>query len=307
MSIPSRGGPDAPNDAIPSDHGTRPDMTSGEANASAGPGVPWLDREDAAERVQAREAAGELSAFEADRLTFFAREGYVDLGPVIPPELCDRVRGETEALMASHEGEPMESWLPELESRFTKDAGARALTIEPALLRWIDLVLGHRGHPFQTLSTPCGTQIPGHSDAILMTTDPPGFMVAAWVALEDVTPEVGPVQVWPGSHRLPYLSAEELGVKDDDDLDARKARHNDHYYPMIAERVAHIAPVPYLAKKGHVLLWHSNLVHGGSPIAQPGSSRHSLVIHFYAEGRKSYSDLFARENPCPADIRPPTL
>ncbi len=36
----------------------------------------------------------------------------------------------------------------------------------------------------------------------------------------------------------------------------------------------------FRARKGDVVIWHADLVHGGSPVTREGSSRNSLVTHF---------------------------
>src|SRR5262249_3213297 len=34
-------------------------------------------------------------------------------------------------------------------------------------------------------------------------------------------------------------------------------------------------------KKGHALIWAANLLHGGSPVADPDRTRHSQVTHYF--------------------------
>ena len=46
-----------------------------------------------------------------------------------------------------------------------------------------------------------------------MMTEPPGFLVGMWVALEDIDEGAGPVFYVPGSHRLPYVMSEDLDVE----------------------------------------------------------------------------------------------
>ena len=50
-----------------------------------------------------------------------------------------------------------------------------------------------------------GSEQAAHSDSIHMTTHPLGYMTAAWIALEEMTPDNGPLIYHPGSHKLPYL------------------------------------------------------------------------------------------------------
>ena len=47
-------------------------------------------------------------------------------------------------------------------------------------------------------------------------------------------------------------------------------------------------------KRGHALIWASNLLHGGIEIKDTSRSRYSHVTHYYFEGcDKYYSPLFS--------------
>ena len=49
----------------------------------------------------------------------------------------------------------------------------------------------------------------------------------------------------------------------------------------------------FLAKKGDLFIWHSDLLHAGSPIKDIQRTRNSIVCHYYGEAdcRRSQSDL----------------
>jgi len=51
-----------------------------------------------------------------------------------------------------------------------------------------------------------------------------------------------------------------------------------------------IEPIAFHAEKGDLLIWHSQLLHGGSAIAEQGSTRKSLVTHYFR--RKDYLHRF---------------
>jgi ectoine hydroxylase-related dioxygenase (phytanoyl-CoA dioxygenase family) len=48
------------------------------------------------------------------------------------------------------------------------------------------------------------------------------------------------------------------------------------------------------AKRGDVLIWHANLLHGGSPIAREGLTRRSMVCHYFVEGVICYHEMTQR-------------
>lgn len=54
-------------------------------------------------------------------------------------------------------------------------------------------------------------------------------------------------------------------------------------------------PHYFHAKKGDVLIWHANLIHGGSLRRDFQLSRKALVCHFFVKGSFAYHDLSASE------------
>ena len=48
-----------------------------------------------------------------------------------------------------------------------------------------------------------------------------------------------------------------------------------------------------LLKKGQALLWSSNLLHGGSPMQDPQSTRKSQVTHYYFEGCRYWTPMLS--------------
>jgi len=68
------------------------------------------------------------------------------------------------------------------------------------------------------------------------------------------------------------------------------------YESAIAEVIesADLERKEFHAKKGDILIWHANLLHGGSPIKQPGTTRKSMVLHFYCEDVICYHEITQR-------------
>jgi len=55
-----------------------------------------------------------------------------------------------------------------------------------------------------------------------------------------------------------------------------------------------LRPKYFLPKKGDLLVWHANLLHGGEPIHDPSLTRKSMVIHFYAKDVIKYHEITER-------------
>lgn len=52
-----------------------------------------------------------------------------------------------------------------------------------------------------------------------------------------------------------------------------------------------LEPHYFEARKGDVLIWHANLLHGGSPRRELTRSRKALVCHYFVQGALCYHDL----------------
>ena len=50
----------------------------------------------------------------------------------------------------------------------------------------------------------------------------------------------------------------------------------------------------FLPKKGDVIIWHANLIHGGAPVTDPSLTRKSMVVHYYAKDVIKYHEITER-------------
>lgn len=121
-----------------------------------------------------------------------------------------------------------------------------------------------------------GSQQDYHFDTFYMPSPTPNKMVASWIALEDTTTENGPLSYYPGSHKIPaYHFSNGSTIIVEDEMPA----FNEYIYGEIEKRG--LKSEILLAEKGDVLIWHSQLFHGGSPIADISKTRKSLVTHYF--------------------------
>lgn len=280
------------NPAPPVDLSTMKLYRRGSFPSDGGPG-PWLDQPDAEERIAERLAAGEITAQEAALCRKWARDGYLILKGFYSRELMEQTWGEyTGAISAGqavppaeplYEGDPLPGRL--LNVHFYVPAMDDMLH-EPRIGHLMSVLLGAKAKPFQTIIGHKSSQQLAHSDSIHMSTYPVGYLAANWVAYEDIDPRSGPLIYYPGSHKLPYVLSEDVGMAD-------IAGYSTHYEPAIQREIAEhgLKPEYFLAKKGDVLIWHANLLHGGSPVQDAKLSRKALVCHFFAEGVICYHDV----------------
>lgn len=167
----------------------------------------------------------------------------------------------------------------------------RRLAVDQRVKQALAQLLERQPLPFQTLNFPIGTSQYAHSDTIHFSTIPEGYMVGVWVALEDIDEDNGPLIYYPGSHKLPYLSMQDLGLG-----------QGYEYYPEYEKKIQELIrehdfkPEYGLVKKGEAIIWHANLLHGGAPRKSLERSRHSQVTHYYFEGCKYYTPMESTQN-----------
>lgn len=158
----------------------------------------------------------------------------------------------------------------------------------------LELLLGREVTLFQSLNFIKGSQQKTHSDSIHMTTFPKGNLIAIWIALEDITTENGALHYYPTSHKLPYIFNKEY------DNEGTKFQLGKKTYKDYEEKIEEILKEKKLnkevfyAKKGDVLIWHANLLHGGEFVVNNACTRKSMVFHYYAKDVICYHEITQR-------------
>jgi hypothetical protein len=150
--------------------------------------------------------------------------------------------------------------------------------------------------PFQTLNFKFGTQQRAHSDSIHFSSLPARYMCGVWVALEETTANNGPLFYYPRSHRQEEFNYFDIGIE------AEKNYAEYYKYEEFMEEFMEAKGYQrneIHLQKGDVLIWSSNLVHGGMPIKGDNLTRWSQVNHYYFEGCTYYSprssDMFSND------------
>lgn len=261
--------------------------------AGLGGDIPWLDADPPPERIREAPGFAALPADAQEGAAAWPERGYVVLERFYGETTVDRINAEVDELLGAGDLH-FHARSPRVMNSWRKSEAVAEAVADPRLLGTLSFLMGREAKLFQTISFLVGSQQSAHSDAFHMMTEPPGYLIGVWVALEDIEVDQGPVFYLPGSHRGPYLMSEDL------DLPRRKrltvADKGRAYVAAMADAVERndVDPVPFTASKGDVLLWHHNLLHGGSGIERPGATRKSLVAHFFAEDVLCYHEVTER-------------
>ncbi|MEP7010411.1 MAG: phytanoyl-CoA dioxygenase family protein [Acidobacteriota bacterium] len=263
----------------------------------------WVDRPDALTRLEGMHASGTVADDEAAQLEQFIRRGYLtfSLGDLTAPAAAigqdvDRAWRERPADLAYAWSGPLRSFAEadlgrdrrpsyRIADLHSHSAAALDLYLHPAIFRRVELALGRPAVATQSLYFEWGSQQALHRDPVFVQTQPPSHLIAAWIALEDIHPDSGPLVYMPGSHRLPYYQFAPGEFLFD------QSRYGPAETQAMAEHdrrqcaAAGLEPETLVCPKGEVLLWHSSLLHGGSAVADPDRTRKSFVVHFSSADR----------------------
>lgn len=227
-----------------------------------------------------------LTQREMEFVYFFSKKGYATFDTEIPSVVLDKIR---ETLHYNGEARIQDAW--------TFNDYVKWVAKSYKVMDKLRLLYRREPIPFQTLNFPVGTEQPTHSDMIHFNSIPARFLCGVWVALEDVALNNGPLHYYPGSHKLPFYDMLDMGVKASDNTESKKAMmaYAENYTGFIAEVISmlKLQKETLLIKKGQAMVWSANLLHGGEPIIDKSSSRHSQVTHYYFEDCIYYTPRFS--------------
>ena len=255
--------------------------------------APWLDGPGAVEKMRASAGFDRFDAASQEALTHWPSDGYVVLRGLFTPEEVAVINAEMDRLINDNVVD-FNFTGRKVMFAFHHSELLRRAVYDRRILDVMDFLLGKKVKVFQSINFLTGSEQAAHSDSIHMTTHPLGYMTAAWIALEEITPNNGPLEYHVGSHTLPYLlngSYDHGGNQFIIGEDAY-ARYEEAVDKSIAE--GHFEKREFHAQPGDVLFWHANLLHGGKKMAVPGASRKSMVVHCFADDVLCYHELTQR-------------
>jgi phytanoyl-CoA hydroxylase len=258
----------------------------------------WLDQPDALERIDERTTSGDLSAADAEKLRHFANEGYLTFSIGLDERFAAAFDAELDRLWDER---PIDlAVAPKSGDRVSfrdiegvhRDVGYRVadlhshartaldLYLHPEVFRMVEMIFDQKAVAFQSLFFQFGSEQGLHRDPMFVVTDPPSHLIASWIALEDITPESGPLLYVPRSHRMPWFEFEHDTVALGKKSGARDKRVDWALNRKQLIEEMNLEVTEFTAKRGDVFLWHSGLLHGGAPVKNQSSTRKSFVVHY---------------------------
>jgi len=299
-------------------------------------GSSYLDSLPLAERLY-RNQPDLAARIYSDPIQRFLEDGVVILPGVIPLDVLEQFDRDLETL-ADLETAPeilgsiqIDGPKKYYEARFLRNLGARDFRQEPPGLKLVDLqrffdsakrlafteavtsfmeeLFGSPAALIQSLTFWKGSEQPIHQDfSYVHHHRLLGQLAAAWIPLEDIQAEAGPLVYYKGSHlpdQLGFYNWDQGSILASRDADSSVF---DEYTKHLEEivRSRGLKPSIFLPKRGDLLIWHGALIHGGTPMLRPELTRRSFICHYTSMASHKCSQQFRVDNGYSFDL-PPAL
>ena len=245
-----------------------------------------------ANEIEKTKLYAQLDQDSQDSLIKYRANGYAILNSFVPAEICDRINNQIEAGL--HSGKFKFKYGNKIMFALHQLEELRRLGRHSQLQELLDTLIGGKAQVFQSINFIHGSEQKSHSDSIHMTTYPLGGLLGVWVALEDIGPKQGPLHYYPGSHQLPYYLNRDYDNEGNYWMIGNKTYAE--YEAMLERRIEEMGLQKkiFTAKKGDVLIWHANLLHGGEPHIDKSKTRKSVVFHYFDENCICYHEISQR-------------
>lgn len=237
-----------------------------------------------------------------EKLEFWRENGYVVLENVIPTDWLDKLWSEVEEVINENEKydatalvhqfnnqkpTPLKNIPKELlkgiGSRINDyhniSLGAKKVMGHKHIATFLKAVLNPNLTAFQSLIFKYSSQQGTHQDFPWVRSNIASHLAAAWIPLEDVHPDSGPLFYFPGSHKMPKFDFGTTGPLYKEKVSLFSVDQFEKYLVDTCQKQGYERKV-LLIKKGDVLIWHGALAHGGSAINDSARTRKSFVCHY---------------------------
>lgn len=222
----------------------------------------------------------------------FHEEGFAILNKYLSGETVDAINEEVADLLKTKKVKFR--YGNKIMFAINKSEKLKQVGKDGQLVELLSALIGSEVELFQSINFLMGSEQRTHSDSIHMTTYPLGGLLGVWVALEDTDLDNGPLHYYPGSHKLPYY----LNSDYDNEGNYFMIGDKDYtqYEKMLADKIKEhkIEKKIFTAKKGDVLIWHANLMHGGEPHLNKDRTRKSMVFHYFNMNCVCYHEITQR-------------
>jgi len=250
--------------------------------------IPWFDRDDYMDHINNHLNNKKISKKQASMLLDFVKNGYLIIEDAYPESLISQVNDEIDDAIAKKYSGYEYGSSNRIEHLHLNYKKMNQLFLSKIQKKFVELIFNESASPCQTLIFVFGSEQDAHQDSIHLTPFPSGYMCGAWITLQDIYKTSGELVIYPGSHREKRLRMNDLGCSKVKDADWNEfGKKVVPEWGLLAKKYK---PYVYKPKKGTILIWHENLLHGGSQRIDKDIERRSMVIHYFADESIGYYD-----------------
>jgi ectoine hydroxylase-related dioxygenase (phytanoyl-CoA dioxygenase family) len=272
--------------------------------------MPWVDKANADVSAYCQENT-EDSFDLKEKLEQWRRDGVVIFENAIDSAAIDDLLSELNSLISDPSGfdlemdlagqrKPIREFSPEELRKYDKlkfnnihyiSPAARALSLSPVVVKFLGHIFQDTPCAMQTLCFNKGSQQPVHADfAFVYNQTDLSFMAASWIPLEDIQPGSGPLAYYPGTHQVANFGFYDFGDGEIILTNGKNLMSAQEFSEWLGKGIeqGQYEKRIFLPKKGDVLIWHAALLHEGTKISNPATTRKSLVTHY--TGRSKMPD-----------------
>lgn len=285
--------------------------------------LPWFDQPNALEILEQRRKAGRYDDAQYSLLRKWVEDGYVMCDGLVPMSDIDGMIADMENLWTTDQAIPgvriedlrlnpddpaameherlVKLDLPtrmrvrhssrwRVHGFWSHSAAGKAIFQNPKLAELASLIFDRPALPQYTINFMYGSEQHLHQDMAVFHIVPKNYLIGAWVACEDISPDSGALVYHPGSHKERMFSG--FPNYPQDNLRTCDKPTKMAYEAWLDQLGKQSRPAElFVAKKGQVLLWHGMLLHGGAPVRNPDLTRKSYVIHYIPDGMNVQQEI----------------
>ena len=258
--------------------------------------LPWFETDFAFEILKNKKT----NLIKKKDIIFFIKNGYVVLKNVVSDTIVNCVLSDFKKIVNSDNYKKNPDYFhynksPRIVEGWRKSKNIKQLCFNKYVNNFLKKMYNKKPLPISTINFTRGTEQPLHSDYIHFGSLPELYLAGAWFALEDVNLKNGPLVVVPNSHKLNMIDFNDLKLnipKTTSELKRNYTIYEDYLKKLIKEKK--LKPKKVTLKKGDVIIWAANLLHGGSKINLKNSTRFSQVVHYHFDKlEKIYNPCFS--------------
>ena len=256
--------------------------------------APWFETDFSENFLKKKKISKDLR----EKTNFFIKNGYLVLRNAISKKLINNVVNDFNKIINSKQFKKNPDYFhynkhPRVIEGWKKSKNIKKIAKSTTINKYLKFFYNKKPLPISTINFYAGTEQQLHSDYIHFGSVPELYLAGAWFALENVNKNNGPLTVVPGSHKLKIVSFFDFNLQNPKTLKELKSHYSvyeNYLIEVIKEKKMKTKKI-YL-KKGDVIIWAANLLHGGSKIIKKNHSRLSQVVHYH------FDKLDYVYNPC---------